>query len=99
MLVGMDLNKAFVSGPPDDDQQRQEQKQQARYGTDEEATDVVAAANTISATVSDILHCWLHRKFAPAGTYIHQVASVRATCRTRVSRAIHACSQLRQSER
>jgi len=97
MLVGVDLNKAFVGGPQEVAEQPQEQKQAARCGTDDEATDVAATANTIVATVSHIFHCWLHREFAPAGTYIHHVTV--ATGRTRFSRAIHACSQRRQSER
>merc|ERR1719190_280321 len=83
VLVGVDLNEAFVGGPEEVAEQPQEQKQQARCGTDDEAADVGAAANTVVAAISDILHCWLHREFAAAGTYIHQVPSVRATCRTR----------------
>merc|ERR1719464_2025576 len=75
---------------PNQPQEQKQQAQQAQCGTDEAAS-VGAAANTVVAAISDILHCWLHRKFALARTCIYQVSSVRATCRTRVSRAEHVC--------
>merc|ERR1719190_358135 len=94
VLVGVDLNEALVARPTDVAEQPQEQKQQARCGTDDEAADVGAPANTVVATIPDVMHFWLHRKLAAAVAYIHQVTIARLTS---VSVAIHVARNFRRA--
>jgi len=91
VLVCIPVTQAFVGrGPEEVAEQPQGQQQASECRKDEEPTHI-AAASSVLATITDILHCWLHRKLAPALADIHQIRPIPAPRVTGLCRAIHHC--------
>jgi len=89
VLVCIPVIQAFVGcGPEEVAEQPQGQQQASECRKDEEPTHV-AAASSVFATVTDILHCWLHRKLALALADIPQIRPIPA--RVTGCRAVHHC--------